>query len=67
MALTQTHRTTQKHVKHKDSTDIQKHFYYFFFIFFYIFIYNFLNDLSIKCSVTALVRSMTFIVGLNQI
>jgi len=28
-------------------------------------IYNFLNDLSKKCLVTTLVRSMTFIGGLN--
>ena len=37
--------------------------FYFFYI---IFIHNFLNDFSKKCWVTALVRSMTFIVGLNQ-
>ena len=33
---------------------------------FFCFIYNILNDFSKKCCVTALVRSMAFIGGLNQ-
>jgi len=37
-----------------------------FFCFCFLFIDNFLKEFSKKCWVTALVRSMTFIGGLNQ-
>ena len=58
----QTHRTTHKHVEHQGATDIQKKPCFGILLF----IYNFLNNFSNKCRVTALVRSMPFIGGLNQ-
>jgi len=58
----QTHRTAQKHVEFQDTATIEKNI----FCVFRIFIYYFLNDFSKKCWVTVLVRSMTFIVCLNQ-
>jgi len=58
----QTHRTTHKHVEHQGATDIQKKLVLLFFILFIILLNNFSN----KCRVTALVRSMPFIGGLNQ-
>jgi len=65
-----THRTTQKHVEHQDATDISKKktlfFVFFGFLLLLFFFYNFLNNISKKCSVTALIWSMTFIGGLNQ-
>ena len=56
----QTHRTAQNHAEH--TTDIQNKLFLCFSDF-SIFIYDFLNDFSKKCSITALVRSMTFIRG----
>ena len=57
-----THKTTQIHVEHKGATDIKKqHFFVYFGIL------NFLNDFSNNCWVTALLRSMTFIWGWNQL
>ena len=47
---------------------LEKKLYFcvFGFFFDFFFIYYFLNEFSKKCWVTALVRSMTFIGGLNQ-
>ena len=57
-----THRTQRRNIHSENN--------YLFFIFgcfyFDFFIDDFLNNLSRKCWVTALVRSMTFIGGLNQ-
>jgi len=58
----QTHRTAQKHAEHQNATDIQNKLFLCFSDF-SIFIYDFLNDFFKKCSITALVRSMTFIRG----
>jgi len=54
--------------KHQDAIDIQINYFFISSILlsFFCGIYNFLNDLSTKCWVTASVRSMTFIRGLNQ-
>jgi len=62
----QTHRTAKKNTEHQDATDIQNKLFFSDFIIFVYFIYDFLNDISKKCRITALVRSMTFIGGLNQ-
>ena len=63
----QTHRTAHKHAEHQDVTDIQKTNVFVFRIVLFLFIiYDFINDFSKKRWVTALVRSMTFIGGLNQ-
>jgi len=63
-----TQGTTQKLLQDHDATDIQKTIFCVFRIFFFLFFFidNFLNEFSKKCWVTALVRSMTFIGGLNQ-
>jgi len=54
-----------EHIEHKDATDFKNIFYRtLFFVLF--FIYSFFNDFSKKCLVTALIRSMTCIGGLNQ-
>jgi len=61
--------TTQKVLQHHDATDIWKTYIFVFFGFFcfcFLFIDTFLKEFSKKCWVTALVRSMTFIGGLNH-
>jgi len=42
----QTHRTTQKHIKHEDATDIQKKNYFYVFQIFFPFIYFYLQFLK---------------------
>jgi len=67
MARTKTHRTSQNTVKqgrnrHKEITI----FCVFRFFCFLFSIFNYLKDFSRKCWITALVRSMKIIGGLNQ-
>ena len=57
---TETRRTPWR-IRH-----LEKNYFVLCFFLFLFFIYNILNDFSKKCPVTALVRSMTFIVSLNQ-
>jgi len=63
---TNTQNNTQKNVERQDATYNQHNTMFCVFRIFLSFIYNFLNDFSKKCWVTALVRSMNFIGGLNQ-
>ena len=55
MSRTKTNtQTTQKHVEHKDATDIQKQNYFLCFsdfslFLFFLVIYNFLNEFFKKC------------------
>ena len=65
MARTQTNtQNNTKHVEQQDATDIQKNYFVVFLGFLFYFL--FLNDFFKKCWVNALVRSRTFIGGLNQ-
>jgi len=70
MARTKTNtQTTQKHAEDKYATNIQKNYYFCVFRSFFYFIlfciHSLLNDFSNKNWVTAFVRSITFIGGLN--